>query len=84
VNGEAGAITSSGEYRDIVREIFDVVGRSIGEFNITVNGEGEPSPAVESFETSFGKSFDVVGRSTGHSVDYRLDVAYDDYPYETS
>jgi hypothetical protein len=26
----------------------------------------------------------VVGRSTGPTVDYRLDVAYDDYPYETS
>jgi hypothetical protein len=30
------------------------------------------------------KSFDVVGRSTGPTVDYRLDVAYDDYLYETS
>jgi hypothetical protein len=23
----------------------------------------------------------VVGRSTGPTVDYRLDIAYDDYPY---
>jgi hypothetical protein len=30
------------------------------------------------------ESFDVVGRSTGPTVDYRLDIAYDDYPHETS
>jgi hypothetical protein len=29
------------------------------------------------------ESFDVVGRSTYPTVDYRLDVAYDDHPYET-
>jgi hypothetical protein len=28
VNGEEGAISSSGEFRDVVREIFDVVGLS--------------------------------------------------------
>jgi hypothetical protein len=49
MNGEPGAISSSGEFRDVVRE-----------------------------------SFDVVWRNTGPTVDYRLDVAYDDYPYETS
>jgi hypothetical protein len=26
----------------------------------------------------------MVRPSTGPTVDYRLDVAYDDYPYETS
>jgi hypothetical protein len=30
------------------------------------------------------QSFDVVRRSTGPTVDYWLDVVYDDYPYETS
>jgi hypothetical protein len=49
VNSEPVAITSSGDFRDGIRE-----------------------------------SFDVVIRSTGPTVDYRLDVAYDDYPYETS
>jgi hypothetical protein len=47
VNGDAGAISSSGEFRDVVR-----------------------------------KSFDVVGRNTGPTVDYYLDFVYDDYPYE--
>jgi hypothetical protein len=48
-NGETGNLSSSGQFRDVVRE-----------------------------------SFDVVGRSTGSTVDYRLDGAYDDHPNETS
>jgi hypothetical protein len=30
------------------------------------------------------ESVDVVGHSTGPTLDYQLDVAYDDYTYETS
>jgi hypothetical protein len=30
------------------------------------------------------ESLDVIGRSTGLTVDYRLDAAYDDCPYETT
>lgn len=54
-----------------------------GEATVTVNGE----VAVESdgsFQSLFSDTFDVVGLSSGPSVAYRLDVTYDDYPYETS
>jgi hypothetical protein len=30
------------------------------------------------------ESFFVVGRDTGFIAAYRLDIAYDDYPYELS
>jgi hypothetical protein len=29
------------------------------------------------------ESFDVVGHGAGPTIDYRRDVAYDDYTYET-
>jgi hypothetical protein len=52
-----------------------------GEFNITVNGE----PVVVGGNGDFGdvvqETINVVGSG---SVDYRLDVAYDNYPEETS
>jgi hypothetical protein len=55
-----------------------------GEFKITVIGEPGDISSSGKFRGVVRESFDVVGRSTGPTVDYRLDVAYDDYPYETS
>jgi hypothetical protein len=49
-----------------------------------VNGEAEATSSNREFRDVARKSFDVVGRSTGPTVDYRRDVAYDDYLYETS
>jgi hypothetical protein len=41
----------------------------------------EPLVTADTFETRFGKAF---RRGTGTTADYRLDVAYDDNPYEAS
>jgi hypothetical protein len=55
-----------------------------GEFKTTVSGEPVAISSSGEFRDVVRESFDVVGRSTGPTVDCRLDVAYDDYPYETS
>jgi hypothetical protein len=55
-----------------------------GEFNVIVNGEAGAISGSRVFRDVVRESFDVVGRSTGHIIDYLLDVAYDVYPYETS
>jgi hypothetical protein len=44
---------------------------------------GMASAAAESSKTSFGKASTWSG-PTGPTVDYWLDVAYDDHPYEMS
>jgi hypothetical protein len=46
-----------------------------GDFKITVNGE----PGAIS---SSGRCREVVWERSGPIVDYRLDVAYDGYPYD--
>jgi hypothetical protein len=56
-----------------------------GEFKITVNGEpGANNSSSGEFRDFVRESFDVVGCSTGSTVDYILNVAYDDYSLETS
>ena len=71
-------------------ELTDTFGDGIccqygtGEFNITVNGEPVVVGSNGEFEDVTRETFDVVGRNVGPAVDYRLDVTYDDYPYETS
>jgi hypothetical protein len=58
---------------------------SPGRFKATVNGEPVAMSSSGEFRDVNRESFDVVRRSTSPTVDYyRLDVAYDDYPYETS
>jgi hypothetical protein len=53
--------------------------------NITVNDEPVANSSSNGeFRDVVRESFDVIGRSNGPTVNYRLDVAYDDYPYETS
>jgi trypsin len=52
-----------------------------GEFNITVNGEPVAVGGNGEFGYVVQETFDVVGSGT---VDYRLDVTYDDFPGETS
>jgi hypothetical protein len=54
------------------------------EFKITGTGEPVAIISISEFRYVVRESFDVVRCSTGLTVDYRLDVAYDDYPYETS
>jgi hypothetical protein len=48
-----------------------------GEFHITVYGEPVAIISSEKFPGVVRKSLEVV---TGPTVNYRLDVAYDDYP----
>jgi hypothetical protein len=68
----------SGEIQCLVELlVFYVYQYGASEFTPTVNG----GPGAIS---SSGKSRDVIGRSTGPTVDYRLDAAYDDCPYETT
>jgi trypsin len=55
-----------------------------GEFKITVNGEPVPFSNNGEFGDDFSETFDVVGLNTNPGLDYRLDVTYDEYPYETS
>jgi hypothetical protein len=55
-----------------------------GEFKATVNGEPVAISSSGEFRDVVRESFDVVRRSTSPTVDYyRLDIAYDDYPYGT-
>jgi hypothetical protein len=50
-----------------------------------VNGEPVAISSIGEFRDVDRESFDVVRRNNSPTVDYyRLDVAYDDYPYETS
>jgi trypsin len=56
----------------------------IGEFKITVNGEPVVVGSNGQFEGVVVETFDVVGRNPVADVEYRLDVAYDAYPNETS
>jgi hypothetical protein len=56
-----------------------------GEFKITVNGEPVVTGSNGAFQDVTAETFDVVGLNAAPAdVDYRLDVAYDEYPYETS
>jgi trypsin len=57
-----------------------------GEFKISVNGEPVVVGSNGEFEGVVVETFDVVGRNAVVDVDveYRLDVAYDEYPNETS
>jgi hypothetical protein len=55
-----------------------------GEFKITVNGEPVVTGNNGAFRDVTAETFDVVGLNAAPAVDYRLDVAYDEYPYETS
>jgi hypothetical protein len=55
-----------------------------GEFKITVNGEPVAVGGNGEFGDVVQETFEVVDVSTAPTVDYRLDVAYDDYPEETS
>jgi hypothetical protein len=48
-----------------------------GRFKASVNDE---PVAISSRSGESRESFDVVRRSISPTVDYRLDVAYDDYP----
>jgi hypothetical protein len=57
---------------------------SIGEFKNTVNGDRVAISSSGEFQDVVREGFDVVRRSADPAVDYRLDVAYDDYPYEIS
>jgi hypothetical protein len=57
---------------------------SAGEFNISVNGEPVAITRSGELRDVVQESFDAVRPSTGPTVDYRLDVEYDDYPHETS
>jgi hypothetical protein len=54
-----------------------------GEFKISVNGEPIAISSSEKFRNVGWESSDVAGRSTAPTIDYRLGVAYDDYPSET-
>jgi hypothetical protein len=69
-------------------EITDMHGDGIccqhcaGEFEIAVNGELVAISSSGEFRDVVWESFEVIRRSAGPTVDYRLDVAYDDYPYE--
>jgi hypothetical protein len=74
-------------------ELTDTFGDGIcceygsGEFKITVNGELLVTASNGEFEDVTRETFDVVGSGSGSgsvSVDYWLDVTYDDLPYETS
>jgi trypsin len=70
-------------------ELSDTFGDGIccqygsGEFKITVNGEPVVVASNGEFENVTRETFDVVGFGSG-SVDYRLDVIYDNFPEETS
>ena len=57
-----------------------------GEFNITVNGEPAFAGSNGQFQGVTVETFDVVQRDDVGPVvvDYRLDVTYDNYAYETS
>jgi trypsin len=57
-----------------------------GEFKITVNGEPVVTGSNGAFQDVIAETFNVVGLNAAPQVDvdYRLDVAYDEYPYETS
>jgi hypothetical protein len=57
-----------------------------GEFRITVNGEPVVVGSNGEFEGVVVETFDVVGRNAVVDLDgeYRLDVAYDEFPNETS
>ena len=50
---------------------------------MTVSGEPAAIGSSGKFQEVVRESVDVVGCSTGPIVDYRLDVAYDDYPCDT-
>jgi trypsin len=74
-------------------ELTDTFGDGIccqygsGEFKITVNGELLVIASNGEFQDVTRETFEVVGSGSGSgsvSVDYRLDVTYDDLPYETS
>jgi hypothetical protein len=49
-----------------------------------VNSEPVAISRNEEFRGVVWESFFVVRRGTGSTVDYRLDGAYNDYPYEPS
>jgi trypsin len=56
-----------------------------GEFKITVNGEPVVTGSNGAFQDVTAETFNVVGLNAAPAAgDYRLDVAYDEYPYETS
>jgi hypothetical protein len=45
-----------------------------GEFRINMNGEPEAISSCGEFRDVVRESFDVIGRSTDPTVDYRLDA----------
>jgi hypothetical protein len=55
-----------------------------GDFNISVNGEPGANSSSGGFRDVVRKWFDVVGLSTAYTVDFQMDVAYEDYMHETS
>lgn len=56
-----------------------------GEFKITLNGEPVVTGSNGEFQDVIVETFNVVGLNAAPAVvDYRLDVTYDEYPYETS
>jgi trypsin len=92
---ESGTVSKTASVADgtYTFEITDAYGDGFccsygnGEFKITVNGEPVVTGSNGDFEGVIVKTFDVVGSNNGSApavVDYRLDVTYDEYPYETS
>jgi hypothetical protein len=76
---EGGAVSS---FR--MTDTYTEAAVGAGDFKITVNGEPGAISSSGRFRHVVRESFDVVWRNTGPTVDYRLDVASDGYPYEMS
>jgi hypothetical protein len=94
VSTESGTVSKNAFVADgpYTFEITDAYGDGIccdygsGEFKITVNGEPVVTGSNGQFQDGTTETFNVVGLNVGPPVDidYRLDVQYDQYPYETS
>jgi hypothetical protein len=94
VSTESGTVSKNAFVADgaYTFEITDTYGDGFccdygnGEFKITVNGEPVVTGSNGQFQDGTTETFNVVGLNAGPpvDVDYRLDVKYDQYPYETS
>jgi hypothetical protein len=65
-------------------ELKIIVNGEPANSRITVNGEPRAISSSRYVRDAVRESFFVVERGTGSTADYRLDAAYDDYPFQAS